>query len=155
MSPGGRPHSDPDDVGVIVTVADIVEVHQLIGLYCMLADSGTTCDWTRVFDPEASLDMTALGGSHLQGVAEIAAFFALGSPPHPPAHQTTNPYVWLEDSVLRSTSTYHSIDRASSDVRVGQYDDVYTRAGARLRILRRVLTPRWMVGPSLSERGLV
>lgn len=151
MSPGSPQSSETGD---LVTIADIVDVHQLIGLYCALADSGASSDWTRVFHPDASLDMTALGGHHLRGVAEIAAFFALGSPPHPPAHQTTNPYVWLENSVLRSTSTYHSIDRVSFHARVGQYDDVYTRADGRLRIIRRVLTPRWTVGPSLSERGL-
>lgn len=144
---------DPFEAPSRASLADILEVHQLIGLYCALADRGTS-DWTRVFHPDAALDMTALGGDRLEGVEQIAAFFALGSPPHPPAHQTTNPYVWTDDSYLRSTSTYHSIDRDSFHVRIGQYDDRYTGASGHRRISERVLIPRWTVGPSLSERGL-
>jgi len=125
---------------------DIVAIQQLMALYGHVADSGDPERFAEVFTEDGTFDPSAMGGEVHRGLEAIRAFFGLGSPPHPPSHQMTNVYVYEDGGTVRVLSKWFTIDRASGDVKTGDYADVVVRTDGGWRIRERVATSRWWLG---------
>jgi len=83
---------------------------------------------------------------------QIRAFFALGAPPHPPSHHSTNVYVYAEGGTVRVLSKWMTVDRASRDMKSGDYRDVVVRIDGAWRIRERIAVARWFVGEPVRIR---
>jgi len=96
--------------------ADIVHVHQLLGLYGHIVDAGRWDRFDELFVPDAELDYTAVRAPRVfHGVDEIRGYFEAGN--HPSAHHVVNIVVWEEDGEVKTPEGW--------------------------RVQRRVCTPRW------------
>jgi SnoaL-like protein len=120
-----------------MTSDDIIEIHQLLALYGHAADSPTQDRFADVFTTDGVF-RSGTTGARYEGLAAIQAWFSLGKPPHPPAHQTTNVYVYEEGETVRVKSKFLAISRATGLPCVGDYDDVVVKTEAGWRILERV-----------------
>jgi ketosteroid isomerase-like protein len=120
---------------------DVLAIERLVALYGHAADGAARLD--DVFTEDAVLDMSALSGEVYRGLARIRAFFALGAPPHPPSHHTTNVVVAVEGDAARVLSKWMTVDRATGGLKTGDYADVVVRLAGGWRIRERVATPRW------------
>lgn len=121
---------------------DVVAIQQLLALYGHAADEPTQELLSEVFTPDAVFESRGRG-RRLDGLDAIKAWFAEGKPPHPPAHQTTNVYVYERDDEVRVRSKFIGIDHASATARTGDYDDVVVKTDRGWRIARRVSTLRF------------
>jgi hypothetical protein len=126
----------------MLTSDDITEIHQLLALYGHAADSPTQDLFAKVFTEDAVFSSGATGRRY-QGLAAIQAWFAQGKPPHPPAHQTTNVYAYVEEGVARAKSKFLAINPATGLPRVGDYNDVLIKTEDGWRIRERVSSDRF------------
>src|SRR6202042_3624968 len=78
---------------------------------------------SEVFTNDAIFDTSDFDQGVHRGLPAIRAIFALGSPPHPPAHLATNVFVYREGDRTRVHSKWLTIDRATGGVRSGDYHD--------------------------------
>jgi len=143
----------PPDGGL--PAEDVVAIERLVALYGHAADGAAPGGWTAapggwtaapledVFADDAVLDMSALSGEVYRGIAQIRAFFALGSPPHPPSHHSTNVVVSAGADGVRVLSKWMTVDRATGGLKTGDYADVVVRLEGGWRIRERVATARW------------
>jgi hypothetical protein len=127
---------------------DVLAVERLMALYGHAADGAAPGGWTGarledVFADDAVLDMSALSGEVYRGIAQIRAFFALGAPPHPPSHHSTNVVVAADGDAVRVISKWMTVDRTTGGLKTGDYADVVVRLAGGWRIRERVATPRW------------
>ena len=120
---------------------DVVAIERLVALYGHAADGAARLE--DVFTDDAVLDMSALSGEVYRGIAQIRAFFALGSPPHPPSHHSTNVVVSAGADGVRVLSKWMTVDRATGGLKTGDYADVVVRLEGGWRIRERVATARW------------
>lgn len=125
---------------------DILAVHQLLGLYGHVVDGGDVSRLGEVFAPDAIFDTSDFEQGIHRGLPAIEAIFALGAPPHPPAHLTTNVFVDQEHGVVRAHSKWLTIDRSSGGVRSGDYRDELVSSEDGWRIARRTVTIRFYTG---------
>jgi 3-phenylpropionate/cinnamic acid dioxygenase small subunit len=125
----------------------IVAIEQLIARYGHVVDDGDLDALAEVFTTEdCAFDVSAFGQGVHRGLEAIRAIFALGSPPHPPAHLTTNVYVTSADGETHVRSKWLTISRSTGTVRSGDYDDVVVSTENGWRIQTRVVRIRFYSG---------
>jgi hypothetical protein len=76
---------------------DIIDIQQLEALCHHAVDHSDQSMFELVFTQDAVFDAQACGGPRFEGLDAIKGFFALGKPPHPPAHHMTNCWVYEKD----------------------------------------------------------
>lgn len=121
---------------------DIIAIHQLLALYGHAADSqdeDLLCD---VFTEDAVFE-SGRTNRRFVGLAEIRAWFAEGRPPHAPAHQTTNVFVYMRDDIVRVKSKYLAISNVTGLPYTGDYDDVVVNTVKGWRIQHRTASLRF------------
>lgn len=131
---------------------DIIAITQVIALYGHAADGAA--DLEQVFTEDGVFDGRATGGTVHRGLEAIRAFFGSPTHPHPPSHQSTNPYVFVEDGAVRVHSKWMVIDRDGGGGRTGDYHDVVVQTRAGWRIQERVVACRWWTGGSAGAIAL-
>jgi SnoaL-like domain len=129
-------------VAAELTNQDIVEIQQLLALYGHAADSPSQDLFEKVFSRDAVFRSGATGLSY-EGLAAIQAWFAQGKPPHPPAHQTTNVYAYVDGDTVRVKSKFLAINPRTGLPRVGDYNDVLVKTHDGWRIRERVSSDRF------------
>lgn len=125
-----------------LTAEDIVEIHQLLALYGHAADSPAQDLFAEVFSEDAVFRSGATGLTY-EGLQAIQAWFAQGKPPHPPAHQTTNVYAYVDGDLVRAKSKFLAINPRTGLPRVGDYNDVLVKTKDGWRIRERVSSDRF------------
>jgi 3-phenylpropionate/cinnamic acid dioxygenase small subunit len=125
---------------------DVVAIHQLLGLYGHVVDSGDLDRLGEVFTQDAAFDIRAFDQGVHRGMHAIREVFALGSPPHPPAHHTTNYFVYADDGEVHARSKWLTIDRSTGRVRSGDYVDTVVNTADGWRIDNREVVIRYYVG---------
>ncbi|TAK98255.1 MAG: nuclear transport factor 2 family protein [Rhodospirillaceae bacterium] len=135
---------------------DIIDIYQLLNMYGHAVDSPDQSLFPLVFTEDAVFDGRPCGAEIYEGRAAIAAWFALGKPPHPPAHHVTNPVVREEGGEVRVRSKYLFIDPRNGTGATGDYNDVVVRTPDGWRIKHRIVTPRyptWFPKAGVAEVG--
>lgn len=130
-----------------LTIADRLNVHECLGRYGRLIDARDWPALADVFTPEATFDLTAIGGPVLDGLDQIRDYMAHRAR-HPLAHHITNAHVEQSDGDFVRTSCMLAAVQADGSVASGLYGDQFVRAGDSLRIRRR--TFRWLLAPKTS-----
>ena len=132
---------------------DIVAIHQLLDLYGHVVDGQNLDALGEVFTDDATFDASGFGQGLHRGLGAIRAIFALGAPPHPPAHLTTNTVVFQRDGHMFAHSKWLTIDRATGGVRSGDYHDELINGPDGWRIARRRIEIRFYTGdaPDVSQ----
>lgn len=125
---------------------DVVAIQQLMALYGHVVDDGDLDRLGDVFTEDGVFDLSAMTGEIHRGLPAIRAFFALGAPPHPPSHHTTNVLVVADGATVRVRSKWMTIDRASGGMKTGDYADVVVRERGVWLIRERVAMARWFRG---------
>lgn len=133
----------------MISTEDVIALQQLMALYGHVADGDDLGRFREVFTPDAVFDVSAIGGEVHRGLPAIQAFFALGKPPHPPSHHTTNVHVAQEAGAVRVFSKWMVIARASGGLKTGDYVDEVTGTPGGWRIAQRVVHGRWLVGETV------
>ena len=103
-----------------------------------------------VFTADARFDGRQTGGPLHVGIEAVIGFFALGKPPHPPAHQASSYWVYEEDGKTYCKSKWFILDQEGSGIFVGDNTDEVVRTGEGWRIKERVAVMR---GGSISPRA--
>jgi hypothetical protein len=125
-----------------LSAEEIIAIHQLLALYGHAADSATQDIFDEVFTEDAVF-VSQVSQVRLEGLSRIKAWFALGKPPHPPAHQTTNVVVLGSGPEVRVRSKYLAINPETGAARLGDYEDVVVKTAYGWRIKQRTSTPRY------------
>jgi 3-phenylpropionate/cinnamic acid dioxygenase small subunit len=133
---------------------DIIEIHQLLGLYGHVVDAQ---DWDRfdeLFTHDAVLDYTGVRAPRiLRGVDEIRGYFRGAN--HPSAHHVTNIVVVEVDDEVRVHSKFLApYTRASHTPprwQGGDYQDVVVSTPQGWRFRQRCCTSRWLFTPGEQE----
>ena len=126
-----------------LTTDDIAAIHQLVALYGHAADGPSTDLFNEVFTTDAVFDSRA-SDRRFEGLEAIKSWFALGKPPHPPAHQTTNVYVYEDaDGTVRVKSKFLAINPETGLPRTGDYNDTVVKTDQGWRIRERVSSDRF------------
>jgi hypothetical protein len=119
--------------------ADIVAIYQLESHCHHVIDH---VDFAKllplVFTADARFDGRQTGGPLHEGIDAIIGFFALGKPPHPPAHQSSSFYVYEEDGRVYCKSKWFILDPNGSGIYVGDNTDEVVETGDGWRIKSRV-----------------
>ena len=134
--------------------SDIIEIHQLLGLYGHVVDAG---DWDRfdeLFTADAALDYTAVRAPRVfRGVDEIREYFRDAN--HPSAHHVTNIVVFEAEGEVQVRSKFIApYTRPTHDPSRwygGDYEDVVVRTPAGWRFRQRVCRSRWQFTPGEQE----
>jgi ketosteroid isomerase-like protein len=129
-----------------LTNDDVLAIHELVAQYGHVVDSGDVERLAEVFTEDCVFDASAFDQGVHRGLPAIRAIFALGAPPHPPAHLTTNVVVRRSGDEPTVFSKWLTIDRATAGVRSGDYTDRVVRTADGWRIRRRTITIRFYVG---------
>ncbi|MGB8365738.1 MAG: nuclear transport factor 2 family protein [Rhizomicrobium sp.] len=124
-------------------ISDILEIQQLMALYGHAVDAQDQSLFPQVFTEDAVFDARSTGWGLIEGREAIAAWFALGKPPHPPSHHLTNAHVYEADGETRVRSKWLIIDRRTGGVVSGDYHDVVARTDEGWRIKRRSFIIRY------------
>jgi 3-phenylpropionate/cinnamic acid dioxygenase small subunit len=133
---------------------DIIEIHQLLGLYGHVLDAH---DWDRLdelFTRDAVLDYTGVRAPRIfHGLDEIRDFFRDAN--HPSAHHVTNIVVLEVDDEVRVHSKFFvPYTRASHTPRRwygGDYHDVVVATSGGWRFRQRSCTRRWQFTPGEQD----
>jgi len=139
--------------------ADIIQIHQLLGLYGHVVDAAEWDRFDELFEPDAELDYTGVRVPEvLHGIEEIRQFFRTAN--HPSSHHVTN-IVVLEDEEAAGgrEARVHSkffapYTRPAHDPLRwygGDYHDVVVRRDGGWRFQRRTCTARWLFTPGDGE----
>ena len=134
---------------------DIVAIQQVEALYGHAVDSPDQSLFALVFAEDAVFDGRPCGAEIFVGRAVIAAWFALGKPPHPFAHQATN--CWIRESDGRLLVKSKCIFRHPLDGTVcfGDYDDEVVKTPDGWRIKLRIVSPRDpVVAPGMGAHAV-
>lgn len=135
MSDTGRP---------LLGTADIVGVEQLLARYGHAVDDVDPQMVREIFTVDGVFDARPCEAGIYSGIEEIVAYFALGKPPHPPSHHTTNVYVFEQDGEVRALSKFLAIDPDTGVPISGDYADRVVYVDGAWRIRHRLVTPRFM-----------
>jgi SnoaL-like domain len=119
---------------------DIVAIQQLMSHYGHLVDAKQWPRLDEIFADEGVFDVTAHQAGRHEGLPAVIAFFERAS--HPPAHHSTNLYVYEEAGETRSLSKY-AVPSEGGRMFGGDYEDVLIRTTNGWRIKERVVTARW------------
>src|SRR5262249_7792681 len=139
----------------IMDPAEIILVHQLLGLYGHIVDAATWDRFGELFTDDAELDYTAVRAPKVfHGIDELRGYFQAGN--HPSAHHVVNIVVWEEGGVVRAHSKFLAPFTRPTHVPLrwygGDYEDVVVRTDAGWRFRRRVCTPRWQFTSTESSQ---
>jgi hypothetical protein len=137
-----------------VDASDIIEIHQLLGLYGHIVDAKEWDRFAELFVADAVLDYTGVRApTVVHGVGEISGYFRDAN--HPSAHHVTNIVVTDVDGAVRVKSKFFApYTRSTHDPLRwfgGDYDDVVVRTPGGWRFQRRVCTGRWQFTPGEQE----
>lgn len=119
---------------------DIVEIQQLMAHYGHLVDGREFRRLGEIFSDDGSFDVIAYDAGRHEGLAAVVAFFERAS--HPPAHHSTNLYVYEEAGAVRAWSKY-AVPSEGGRMYGGDYRDTLTRTPSGWRIKERLVTARW------------
>jgi SnoaL-like protein len=122
---------------------DIVEIQQLESFCHHAVDHTDQSLFHLVFTPDARFDGRLCGGPLLEGIDAIMVFFALGKPPHPPAHHMTNCWVREEDGRVLVKMKWMVPDPDTGLFHGGDNDDWVVRTDDGWRIKERVATMKY------------
>ncbi len=122
---------------------DIVDIYQLEAFCHHAVDHDDQSLFAQVFTEDARFDGRLCGGPLCEGLEAIEAFFALGKPPHPPAHHMTNCWVREEAGRVLVKMKWMVPDPASGRMVGGDNDDWVVRTDAGWRIKERVAKLRY------------
>jgi hypothetical protein len=137
-----------DDMGQVeLTTADRLNVHECLGRYGRLIDARDWSALAEVFTPEATFDLTAIGGPVLDGLTEIRNYMAHHAR-HPLAHHITNAHVEQASGDGTRTSCMLVAVQADGSVASGLYADEFVRTAEGPRIRQR--TFRWLLAPKTA-----
>lgn len=123
-----------------LATADIVAIQQLLAWYGHVVDSGDLALLETIFTADGVFDCTAAGGRPYRGIDDIKSLFALGKPPHPPSHHTTNVYVYQDGPTVRVLAKYFVLNGQTGTGISGEYRDVVVRQDGAWRFQERVVT---------------
>ncbi len=132
-----------------LTPAELIEIHQLMALYGHVADGSPVASLAEVFTPDAVFDATAVNAGRHEGIPRIAAFFGLGKPPHPPAHQSTNVYAYRDGPAVRVVSKFLTLN-VETGFKLGDYEDEVVLTEHGWRIKSRAVLPRYYRASGLA-----
>jgi hypothetical protein len=133
---------------------DIVEIQQLESLLQHAVDHPDQSLFHLVFTEDARWDARACGGPLIEGIEGIKALFALGKPPHPPAHHTLNCWVHEEDGRVLVKQKW-LIPNPSTGLFIGGDDnDWVVRTPDGWRIKERAATMRFPLGAASVEAAM-
>jgi hypothetical protein len=128
-----------------LTTDDIVAIQQLEA-YCHHAcEDPDLSKLELVFTKDAVFDGRQTGnpGPIFHGIEEIKGFFAWGKPPHPPAHQQTNCFVYEDGDVVRVKMKYMCMNTTGTKWYGGDSDDVVVKTPDGWRVKERVAMVRF------------
>ncbi len=133
---------------------DIIEVHQLLGLYGHLVDAKEWGRFDEIFTDDAVLDYTGVRAPRIfRGLDDICDYFRDAN--HPSAHHVTNIVVLEVDDEVRVHSKFFApYTRASHTPRRwfgGDYHDVVVPTPQGWRFRRRKCIGRWLFTPGEHE----
>lgn len=135
----------------MLTTDDIVAIQQLEAFCHHAVDHSDQSLFDQVFTQDARFDGRLCGGPLCEGMAAIQAFFALGKPPHPPAHHMTNCHVREdEDGVVRVWMKWFVTNPEGTQFFGGDNNDVVVRTAEGWRIAERVASLRYGAPPGAS-----
>lgn len=124
---------------------DIVEIQQLMGLYGHALDASDQSMFPLVFAEDAVFDARSTGWGLIEGRDAIAAWFARGKPPHPPAHNVFGVHVYEKNGETWVRSKWMNIDWRTGGLFAGDNDDQVVRTAEGWRIKRRTFVVRYPV----------
>jgi hypothetical protein len=127
----------------MLTTDDIVAIQQLEAFCHHAVDHNDQSLFGQVFTADARFDGRLCGGPLCVGLTEIEAFFALGKPPHPPAHHMTNCWVHENGGQVRVKMKWFVPNADGSQIFGGDNDDVVVRTDHGWRIAERVASLRY------------
>ena len=119
---------------------DIVAIQQLMAHYGHLVDAREFPRLGEIFADDGAFDVTAYQAGRHEGLAAVIAFFERAS--HPPAHHSTNLYVFQADGETRASSKY-AVPSEAGRMYGGDYRDRLVRTANGWRIQERIVTARW------------
>ena len=119
---------------------DIVEIQQLMAHYGHLVDAKQWHRLGEIFSDAGVFDVMAYGAGRHAGLAAVRAFFAKAT--HPPAHHSTNLYVYEEAGAVRAWSKY-AVPSEGGRMYGGDYKDTLLKTPSGWRIQERIVTARW------------
>jgi hypothetical protein len=133
-----------------IEAGDRDKIEALLALYGHVADDPSLEGIRRIFSEDGVFDATDMDAGRYEGATAIADFFALGKPPHPPSHHTTNVFIWADAGTIRVLSKYVAPDVDNGGIMSGDYRDVLVRAEDGWRISERVAIARHPAGQSVA-----
>ncbi len=128
---------------------DIVEIQQLESFCHHAVDRHDQSLFPLVFTQDARFDGRLCGGALYEGIEAIMAFFALGKPPHPPAHHMTNCYVYEDGGRVRVKMKWIVPNANATQFYGGDNDDWVVRTDDGWRIKERIAMVRYPVGATV------
>ena len=85
--------------------SDVIQVHQLLGLYGHIVDAAAWDRFEELFVDDAVLDFTGVRAPRVfEGIEEIREYFREAN--HPSAHHVTNIVVFEDDGAVRVKSKF-------------------------------------------------
>jgi hypothetical protein len=124
----------------VLDTHDIVAIQQLMAHYGHLVDGKQWLRLGEIFSDDGTFDVTAYQAGRHEGLPAVVAFFERAS--HPPAHHSTNLYVYEESGATRAWSKY-AVPSEGGRMLGGDYKDVLVRTTNGWRIKERVVTASW------------
>jgi hypothetical protein len=119
---------------------DIVAIQQLMAHYGHLVDAREFRRLGEIFAEDGSFDVAAYQAGRHAGLSAVIAFFERAT--HPPAHHSTNLYIYEAAGETRASSKY-AVPSEAGRMLGGDYKDVLVRTTNGWRIKERVVTARW------------
>lgn len=119
---------------------DIVEIQQLMAHYGHLVDAKQWHRLGEIFSDDGVFDVTAYDAGRHAGLAAVRAFFERAT--HPPAHHSTNLYVYEDGGAVRAWSKY-AVPGEGGRMFGGDYRDTLVETASGWRIRERIVTSRW------------
>ncbi|MBE7204468.1 MAG: nuclear transport factor 2 family protein [Parafilimonas terrae] len=139
----------------MLSTDDIVAIYQLESFCHHAIDHTDLSLLPQVFTADMRFDGRGCEGPLLEGLEAVTAFFALGKPPHPPAHQASSYYAYEKDGQIRCKSKWFILDPGGSGIYVGDNDDEVVRTADGWRIRERIATKRsgWIT-PEMAKAAM-
>ncbi|HEY8122002.1 MAG TPA: nuclear transport factor 2 family protein [Myxococcota bacterium] len=119
---------------------DIVAIQQLMAHYGHLVDGKQWPRLGEIFAENGAFDVSAYQAGRHESLSAVIAFFERAT--HPPAHHSTNLFVYEEAGETRAWSKY-AVPSEGGRLYGGDYKDVLVRTTNGWRIKERVVTARW------------
>jgi hypothetical protein len=129
-----------------LTVEDRFEITQVLARYGHVMDQRDFAALGAIFAPEASFDVSSVGGPVYRGLSQLEEFLALDDAIHPPFHVLSNAWVYQQGDAVRSLSKWLTVDMHSGLPRSGDYLDEWLLTEDGWRIAVRVARVRWAGG---------